>query len=254
MQISRLSRWRGNHHHFWSSEDLLRFSDGEIHFLWYFIQGSIMNPETRWNLRHNWGMCDRHSFGFVAAEAAYRHGFLMGQAVLYQDLMERAAAAFKTFAPVSAFNILFKLRETKPCFMCKLGYDLTSGSPSHFEFIEEGRNLDPIRAFARETAPYWRDLVCGCCAGNDSPSRCRIHLRKELVRGRADIAGQRAMVQYISHHVSRYMESFVWGCPYPATVEDRAALIESIGWLAGWKPWLRLMGEPIRNNRVIEKN
>ncbi|OGO42193.1 MAG: hypothetical protein A2Z04_06485 [Chloroflexi bacterium RBG_16_57_9] len=101
---------------------MIKPSDGEIHFLWHFIQGSIMIPSTRWSLRRNWGMCDRHSFGFIAVEAAYRRGYLHGQAVLYKDLMERAAAAFKAPAPLQAVNVALKLRETEPCLMCKLGY------------------------------------------------------------------------------------------------------------------------------------
>src|SRR6266496_3870675 len=43
--------------------DRLRLSDGELNFLWWFIQGSIMNPETRFRLHRRWGMCQRHSLG-----------------------------------------------------------------------------------------------------------------------------------------------------------------------------------------------
>jgi hypothetical protein len=47
--------------------------DGEIHYLWWFIQGSIMEPEMRGRLRRTWGA--------LAVEAAYRHGYLHGPAV-----------------------------------------------------------------------------------------------------------------------------------------------------------------------------
>ncbi len=220
MHVPVLNGRRGNLRPVGLSNDLLRFSNDEIDFFWNFVQGSIMNPETRWSLRHNWGMCDRHSFGFIAAEAAYRHGFLMGQAVLYHDLMERAAAALQATVPHA---VAFRLREKKSCLMCKMGYSLTNGVGVHSERIAEGRNLDPIRAFACETVSCWRDLVCGVCAGNENLSRCRIHLRTDLIRVRPDTSKQREIVKFLFHHISRYMQSFIWD--YRSTLRLRIALL-----------------------------
>jgi len=45
-----------------------RLSDGEVHYLWWYIQGSIMEPHVRWRLRHAWGMCGRHAWGALLAE------------------------------------------------------------------------------------------------------------------------------------------------------------------------------------------
>ncbi len=225
-----------------SPGDLLRLSDGEIQFFWQFIQGSIMNPETRWNLRDNWGMCDRHSFGFASVEAAYRHGFLMGQAVLYQDLMERAVDAFRSAVPQT---IAFRLREKEKCLMCQMGYSLknrTDAAP-FFQRAGEGRNLEPIRLFAVETAPRWQERVCGICAGEENPLRCRTHFLAELDRDGADFSTQRELVERILKHLDRYMQSFVWDCGFDATLEDCASLIEAIGWLTGWKPWIQLLQE-----------
>lgn len=61
-------------------------SPGEVHFLWWFMQGSIMDPEMRRHLRLAWGMCDRHGVGALGAEAAFRHGYLHGPAILYAPL------------------------------------------------------------------------------------------------------------------------------------------------------------------------
>ena len=235
------NRWQSQ-----SFEDSLRFSDDEIHFFWHFVQGSIMDPETRWSLRRHWGMCDRHTFGFIAAEAAYCHGFLMGQSVLYHDLMERAADAFHARAPFYEFRVAWRLRETKPCFMCRHGFKAESQRRLARSVIEEGRNLEPLLEFARETAPGWREFVCGVCAGTDSPVRCRKHLRSELVRGKTDLESQRAMVERLYRHADLYMRSFIWNDRGETTLEDRASLIGSIGWLTGWKPWLLLMqSEPV---------
>lgn len=43
----------------------VQLSGGEIHYLWWFIQGSIMNPDTRYKLRDSWGLCERHAWGAI---------------------------------------------------------------------------------------------------------------------------------------------------------------------------------------------
>jgi len=95
----------------------LRPSPGEVHFLWFFIQGSIMVPDTRAQLRRAWGMCRRHSFTLLAVEAAFRHGYLHGPALLYEDLMERALAAFNLRGPLQEIRVAHRLRDTGPCLM-----------------------------------------------------------------------------------------------------------------------------------------
>lgn len=45
-------------------------SPGEIHFLWWFIQGNIMNPSPQVRLRKNWGVCERRAWGWMAVNAA----------------------------------------------------------------------------------------------------------------------------------------------------------------------------------------
>jgi hypothetical protein len=57
----------------------LPLSNGEINFLWWFIQGSIMSPSTRDRLWKTWGMCERHTWGFISVEAAFRQGYMMGR-------------------------------------------------------------------------------------------------------------------------------------------------------------------------------
>jgi hypothetical protein len=37
-------------------------SSDEIRFLWWFIQGSTMNPSTRDRLRKAWRLCERHAW------------------------------------------------------------------------------------------------------------------------------------------------------------------------------------------------
>lgn len=225
-----------------SADDLLP-SDGEIYYLWSFIQGNIMIPETRWQLRRAWGMCERHAFIAVAVECAHRRTFLHGPAILYHDLMKRAVATFNTPGPLKAIQIGRRFRETKPCLMCKLGYDAHSATLMSLpDYIRVGNDLTNIRAFAAETEPYWRAAVCGECAGTGASPLCRIHLREWLDDGRADLGEQKALVEHIFRHINNYLRSFCWDHRDTDTAEDRAGLISAVGWCSGWRPWLSLMG------------
>jgi len=225
-----------------SSNADLYASDGEIHYLWSYIQGSIMIPETRWQLRRAWGMCERHAFIAVAAEAEFRHGYLHGPAIIYVELMERAVADFESLMAAPGFVVAHRLRTTKPCLMCELGYSSMSRTPIVFpDYIAAGRRLDHIRAMAQATEPFWRAQVCGQCANNGAPALCRNHLRQALNRGKVDLNQENARIRYIHQHLAVYGQSFVWGFHNTETVEDRAALISAVGWCSGWKPWLILM-------------
>lgn len=218
-------------------------SDGEIHFLWWFIQGSIMEPDIRQRLRRAWGFCERHGWGALAVETAFRHGYLHGPALLYQDLMERALGALERAGPWLAPRLVRKLRPTSPCLMCEMDLRRRGGGAAREELFEQGRDAQPLRAFADMTQPYWRSTVCGRCLGDGSTPRCRPHLREDA-RGRrvADLAAQRELAGYITTHVTAYARSFRWERRDTETNEDRAALIGAVGWCSGWQAWLPLLG------------
>jgi hypothetical protein len=217
-----------------------RASDGEIHFLWYFIQGSIMEAATRAHLRRAWGMCQRHAFASIAVEAAFRSGFLHGPAILYKDVMERAVAAMSLRGPLREPLIARRLREAGPCLMCSLGYGPTSRGQASTEVLERGRDLEPVRLFALRTMPWWRPAVCGRCEGIDGVARCRVHLRQDLLRREASLSRHQAQVADVALHLRRYSRSFRWELRGTDTEQDRAALISAIGWCSGWQPWLWL--------------
>lgn len=218
-------------------------SDGEVNFLWSFMGGSIMAPETRWRLRHAWGMCERHAFGWVAMEAAMRHGYMMGPTLLYEDLMERAAQAFRLRGPGKTMRLSRQLREQGPCMMCEMEYGPHSTArAANRRVLAEARELAEIRSFVRATEPWWRPAVCGICAGDGAEARCRPHLLDNLARGETDLAAQQQLVELTYEHLARFSRAFVWEFRGTATEEDRAALISAAGWCGGWKPWLWLAG------------
>jgi hypothetical protein len=225
-----------------SARDEFRLSDGEVHFLWWFIQGSIMSPFTRQRLRRAWGMCERHAWGFISVDAAYRHGWLHGPAVLYEDLMGRALALFDLKGPMKHRRIAGQLKEKELCLMCDSGFGPRSRGMANPAVIEAGRDLGHFRAFAMETKRYWEGLVCGRCAGDDSPQRCRPHLIEDASLGLVeDLSPHRALVSYVARHVVKYSRSFRWELRGTDTQEDRASLMSAVGWCSGWGILLRVL-------------
>lgn len=221
------------------AEATWHLSDGEVHFLYWFIQGSIMSPETRGRLRRAWGMCPRHSIGYLLVDAAFRRGWMHGPALLYADLMEHALVAVRSCGPLGPLLCWNRLRSRGPCLMCELHYGPHSMGHLNWEELQRGRNPDQLQTFACSTRPYWSAAVCGRCAGNGARPRCRPHL---LAEGRAG-PEQRQFVAYLTHHLSLYHRSFRWEYRATDTSEDRAALIGALGWCTGWRPWLALVDQ-----------
>lgn len=216
-------------------------SNGEIHFLWWFIQGSIMAPAVRESLWKGWGMCERHAWGFISVEAAFRQGYMHGPAIVYDDLMRQAERVF------AHRNISKGLHKKGPCHMCELGYGPDMKGAARPDIVKTGRDLKEIRAFARRTFPYWREAVCGRCAGTGSEMRCRRHLREDLsARKIRDLSMHEQLVRYIARHLSVYALSFRYEYNGTETEEDVAALISAVGWCSGWKTLLEVLDEPER--------
>ena len=218
-------------------------SDGEIHYLWWFIQGSIMEPSIRQRLTRAWGFCGRHAWGALAVEAAFRHEYLHGPAVLYEDLMGRACRGFARTASRPASSLGRAIRATALCYMCEDRYERQGRGAAREEIFEQGRDARSFLAFAEVTRCYWRATVCGRCSGDHSRLRCRPHLAEEAFRGHdVDVQMQSELARYILEHVRAYARSFRWECRDTETDEDRAALLSAVGWCTGWEAWLPLLG------------
>jgi hypothetical protein len=219
-----------------------RLSPGEIHYLYWHIQGSIMEPETRQALRKAWGFCERHAWAAMLVESAFRPGFLHGPSILYENIMSRALPAFDLSGPLLALRLRFSLREKGPCLMCEMGYGPGTEGKAGRDIIETGGNPEHLRAFARRTAQYWSETVCGVCNNSDSLERCRRHLTEDADRGFLPaISLQRDLVRSVHDRLVVYARSFVCGYHGTATDKDRAALISAVGWCSGWGPLLLMM-------------
>jgi len=219
-------------------------SPGEIHFLWWFIQGSIMNPSTRQRMRKAWGFCERHAWGWMAVEAAFRSGYMHGPAVLYEDVMGLALTAVDMQGPMQHKRLKRRLRGKGPCLMCEEGYGTGSKGFVKKKIVEQGRDLSELKRLARRTEQYWRKSVCGRCAGTDSAQRCRRHLVEDCLPDSSDeISERRSFVSYLTRHLVRFARSFQFEFKGSQTDEDTAALISAVGWCSGWGLFLSIMGE-----------
>ena len=61
-------------------------------------------------------------------KAAFRDWYMHGPAILYADLMRRAAALFDIYGPMQNTRVRISLREWKPCLMCQVGFGAGSRS------------------------------------------------------------------------------------------------------------------------------
>ena len=225
-----------------SDPEPFSLSDGEIYFLWWFIQGSIMSPMTRERLWDGWGMCERHAWAFIAVETAFRGDYLMGPAILYEDLMHRAGIKFSNRGSLKPWRIQKGLNDRGPCMMCEMKYGPNSRGAGGPELLEKGRDLNEIQTFARKTYHYWKKTVCGRCAGNSAIYRCRRHLIESISKGRVDdLSLHKKLVNRIARQIKSYMLSFRWENRATVTVEDMASLISAVGWCSGWKPLFSIM-------------
>ena len=202
-----------------------------------------MDPDIRRRLRRAWGMCPRHAAGYLVVESSLRHGYLHGPAILYEDLMERAAAAVTAGGLLKELRIAARLRNAGPCLMCEMGFDRGRGAPeSSAGVVAEGRDLSYLREYGQAGRLHWEPTVCDRCAGGRGGVRCRMHLVDELEHGRLDdLAAQRALAGRITRHLIGYARSFRWEHRGTETDEDRAALISAVGWCSGWGELLQVL-------------
>jgi hypothetical protein len=218
-----------------------QLSEGEIHYLYWFIQGSIMAPDLRHRLRRAWGFCERHAWGAILVEAAFRQGFMHGPALLYDDLLEPALPAFHLQGPLKTWRLARNLSNKGPCPMCEMGFGPDSIGKARPDVIERGRDVTELLTLARKTERYWEKAICGRCAKNGSIQRCRRHLIEDASIGLINgFSTHLSLVEYICHHISRYYRSFRLEFQGTETEENMAALISAVGWCSGWGIFLRI--------------
>jgi hypothetical protein len=216
----------------------LVITDGEINFLWSFIQGSIINPETWTSLLSGCGFCQRHAWVHLSVEMAFRERYLLGPTILYAALVEKALSAVCVRQAFAARRLLAR----ESCLLCTLNIvNLSRGAcPQHR--LLQGRDTRPLMSFAFDLKEFWSDYVCDVCKHDNGEIRCRRHFVADLrARRPINLLRQQTMLSDLHHRLVRFQESFTVGKP-KASDQDRASLIAALGWCSGWRPLLALLG------------
>ena len=99
--------------------ELSAVTDGEINFLWSFIQGSITVPQTGSTLLRGYGFCERHAWIHIGVEMSFRDQYLLGPTILYSELIEKSLRAI---APerIGLHSLMRRLAAVGPCLLCAL--------------------------------------------------------------------------------------------------------------------------------------
>lgn len=218
-------------------------SDGEIHYLWHFMQGTIMDPFVRNELWKSWGFCQRHTTAWLIVESAFFNWYLHGPSILLSDLIERAKSCFNRYKiPII---VAINLKNKKPCHMCDLGYTLDSiDTYANEAILSRGRNTKNILDFADENSVYWRKFVCPQCTDNQISDGilCRPHLIQELLNNNySSFLAAKDFLSYLATQINTYSRSFRWEHHGTETKACKAALVTAAGWLNGWKELLNFI-------------
>jgi hypothetical protein len=227
-----------------SETQQLAISDGEINFLWSFIQGSIMNPETRNALLRGFGFCERHAWVHLSVEMAFRKRHFLGPVILYRALIEKAVHTCQAQG-LGSRRVVRQLRARGPCFLCTLNINHAFAGAASPARLDRGRDSSGLCVFSANLAPLWRPKVCAVCQGAaravETPARCRPHLLATAkMKEPIDLSWQQATLQELSERLIRYERSFAAGAHEPHD-RERAALIAAIGWCSGWRPLIALL-------------
>lgn len=206
------------------------------------MQGSIMDPQVRKRLLNVWGYCERHAWIALIVESSFRHTFLMGPAIVYEDIMKVAVKMIDARGPMKDLQILAGFRQRGKCIVCENVSKNERPDLVRRDLIDRGQNSAEFRRFAEKTRGHWQKWVCGRCSGENTWLRCRKHLRDDAKKeGISEMTRHRSMLHDLKKHISAYSNGFRWEMRGSATTQDMAAMIGCVGWCSGWTPLLELM-------------
>lgn len=181
------------------------------------------------------GVLDAH------VESAFRHRYLHGPAVLYDDLMAIAAQAVTSHGPMATERMAWQLAVSGPCHLCAMGIGPGTAGFIRDEQWRAAQNATGWLDFLIDTRALWHPHVCGRCDHSGRPARCRQHWVEHLANGRSERFSEVDRVRWIADHVHHYDRSFRWECQGSDTSADHAALVAAIGWCGGWSTLLALV-------------
>lgn len=208
------------------------FSVSEIKQLWSFLDGAIMNVDTRHHLWKSWALCSRHAWCYVVTEVEIRGGQPFSTAILYEDLIGRAARTVSRITLVSWGMVAARLEPQANCFAC----DYVEASKGWWRDEETEKQRQRVNTLAR-TLPLleshqeiWRQRACPLCLGG-SGLICRQHLISgHEPNDRAEFADSLASLK---HRLRVFVKSMTADGKH-ATPEESVSWVEGVCWFTGW--------------------
>lgn len=227
-------------------------STGEVNFLWWFIQGSLMNASVRDDLRRGWGPCQRHTLALLIVENALRPHYLHGPVILFHDLIKRAVAAYSYAWPLHDLRTRLALTPSRPCHFCALGIDASASGAVPFERFARARDEAHLLDLMSRTYDGWRPWVCPTCTGEAGGALCRQHVLADSNAWDHDaFASQRSRLETLEEHLARYERSFSVDHHGTDTESDHASLIAAAGWSAGWETLWSFWQASVRSDQHL---
>ena len=206
--------------------------------LWWFCDGAIMAISTRDHLWQARGLCARHSWLFFCAETDLKYQPL-GVAVLYEDLIGRALHVLRGHRTEHA-----KMRALEPratCLTCDYLSTARGISPGFAAERKQIESAARTRAWMRNGRRVWHARVCPRClpghAGAAGPL-CREHLVQ--VGTHDETAAATGYLTSLRERMNTCIRSMTYDGP-ARTPDSDAALVEALGWFAGWRQGMRYM-------------
>lgn len=233
-----------------------RLEEEEVGALWSFLHGDIMIGGIRQQLHQALGLCPRHTWGYFVVEVELwsygpepRGGHIpFDVGVLYDDLLDDVGSRIASAHRTDRHGLHATLSPRADCRIC---HDLAIHGIGDLVVGYAGFNAGRLAAEAAEftfttewclrTREYWRDLVCPRCADpaldvadREVETLCRRHLIElaSIPRGSATAIAER--LAEMRQRLRRSNDSMTQD-GRPATVADDAAIIETLGWFAGWQ-------------------
>jgi len=191
------------------------------------LDGSVQVPAVRRRLRLGWGLCPRHAWLLAATEIELRGGAPFTTAVLYEDLLRRAARVLGRRVATGRWRVS-SLHPRAGCIACEGTVRSAAQGPVADPETALVNKRARTSAALHATATVWRRRSCPRCLGGTGPP-CRLHFLSgpEPPGGARQVTGA---LDQLAGQLRQYRRT-AWD---PSGGERASAWVEALGWFAGW--------------------
>ena len=208
----------------------LDVSPQEARELWSFLDGSIMNVDTRHHLWKAWGLCPRHNWSYATMEIEQRGGLPFSTTILFEDLTGRAARLLQRTALLPWALVVGRLDAKASCYSCD------HAARAQRAWAEDRRRAARANARCRswpllnKSKEQWSRRTCPACLGGSGPI-CRLHLLAGFAPEDREVLAQQ--VGDLARRLRRFTNSMTWDGP-AATPDEESSWVEALSWFGGW--------------------